>query len=275
MSDNSVTVPLSDGAWSRSTIVTAEQSQPAAQPRVLAVAPIEQTKLEGRDFDQHRPGIMQTARCGKNGEMILDRPLTLDDVIDITLNSGKVMHSVPLRVAVREGFVAQSPDGRFVEADRAAQQATVNELQRVEAAQREAQAFRFADETHQAIHEMASAMSEAGLSFTNELAIHLGSNGEASVSEPAARWATSHGLDLKAELQKAMSHLRKSVIEECLQPRGVDPNAFLHWLETSGMHAARGRKAAMAAFVLRSLAGWHELADEYCSVGGRARQRRG
>ena len=274
MSDSSTTVPYSDSAFNRGVVVTTEQSQPAVAPRALAVEPIVQPRIEGADLDTFRGGgLMQTARS-KQGELVVDRPLTLDDVIDITLNSGRVMHGVPIKTAIREGFVTQTPDGKFMEADRAAQQATFNELQQVEAARREAQAFKFADETHQAIHEMAEAMGAAGLSFTNELAIHLGSNGEASVSEPAQRWATSHGLDLKAELQKAMSHLRNAVIEECLQPRGVDPSAFLQWLQSSGLHAGRGRQAAMAAFVLRTLNAFHELADEYCSVGGRAHQRR-
>jgi hypothetical protein len=72
-----------------------------------------------------------------------------------------------------------------------------------------------------------------------------------------------------------MTQMRNAVDVEVLRPQGIDVEAFIDWIQTSGLVRGRATKAAMFAHHAKSLDGFRSLAREYLDTGGRARQRRG
>src|SRR5262249_46775866 len=259
----------SAGVW----IGTPEQSTrpQSPAPSAINVEPVGNTRLEGADLAQHHgPGILSTVRDGKTQDLILNGAIEATVIGTVTLNSGREM-TMRVRQAEAEGFLARDhATGRYHEADRRAQQATVEELARVEAAKREAEALKFDNAVETAVHGIGNAMRADGLNFGDELAQFIGSDGN-TVSQPAADWAQAHGFEMKQQLRALMDHMRQAVIAEVLQPQDIDPDAFLSYCEQNRAAATR---AAVYAFHGRSLDGFRQLAQNYRDTGGRYRQRR-
>jgi hypothetical protein len=182
-----------------------------------------------------------------------------------------------IRQAMEAGYLYRDPaTGHFGESDRAAQRAAVDELHRVEASKREAESIKYANPVEEGIADISRSMAESGVDFTNELASWLGSEGNpAALSEPAHRWAGANNVNLPEQMAHYMRHLRQAVMVEVLQPRGIDPAAFMDAIEHSGLYRAAAVKAAMRAHVFRSLDAFHALADQMASQGIRYRQKRG
>jgi hypothetical protein len=148
----------------------------------------------------------------------------------------------------------------------------VQQIADVEAAKAQAEAFKHNPETEHALREQAAAMESDGLSWSDELASFLGSNGE-HVSKPAEDWAAAQGLSMKGELQRYMGQLRGAVTAEVLQPMGIDAEHFVAWLEESGMHRARAVKATLASYHLKTLQGFVELARDYAATGQKTKRQ--
>jgi hypothetical protein len=195
------------------------------------------------------------------------------DILTVTLGSGNET-TMTVRQAINAGFLGRNNNGKLFEVDRAAQQQTVAEIERLEKAQKESEQFTFTHEAEQAVHEMATAMHADGLDFSNSLASFIGSDG-AHVDEVTARWAGEQGLDMQRELRTYMDHLKACVTEEVLAPQGIDPESFLQWITDNGLVRARATRATLYAHNMKSLNGFKSLAREFLDSGGRARQRRG
>jgi hypothetical protein len=270
--------PRSNQVWITGPEAAPSRSQ-APAPSIAHVEAVTQGNLSGPDLAQsHGAGIMATVR-DRTGDLIVNRAPTANDLVTITLNSGRQM-TVPIRLAVSEGFLAQDAAGKFVDADRAGQQRVVVEMQKLEAAKREAEALQYGDEgVEKGIASLSASMAESGVDFGTELAAFLGSAGDDyartdnALSEPAQRWAAEKSVDLPHQMRNLMDHLKLAVVTEVLQPQGIDASAFLEYL-SSPMNRAAGTRAALFAFHGRSLDGFKALARSFLDTGGRARQKR-
>jgi hypothetical protein len=267
----------SNQVWIAGPEAAPSRSQ-APGPSVSVVEPVTSGNLSGPDLAQpHGAGIMATVR-DRTGDLIVNREPTANDLVTVTLNSGRQM-TVPIRLAVSEGFLAQDERGKFVDADRAGQQRVVEEIQKVEAAKKAAESLKYGDDVEKGIASVSASMAEAGVDFSNELAAFIGSAGDDyartdnALSQPAQRWAAEKSVDLPHQMRAYMDHLKLAVVNEVLAPQGIDPAAFLEFLQ-SPMHRAKGTKAALWAHHGRSLAGFHSLAREFLDTGGRSRQKR-
>jgi hypothetical protein len=291
--DNARTVPFSESAFQRGTVVgggnsaapanTERSSQVwvegevipreprAPAPSTSTVEPVGQGRVEGAALDTFRAGILQSART-KSGELIRGRDVAADDVVSVTTPSGRDW-TIPVRLAEQEGWLYRDERGRYHEADRNAQMKVVAEMAQLERSKIESDAFRHDPDVEMAVRAQAEAMEADGLSWADELASYLGSDGQ-RVSDPAAQWGIANDVDVKDEMRKYTWALRGAVTSEVLQPAGIDPEAFIAWLDKSGMHRSRGVRAALYAHTFRSLNGFHELAREFLDTGGRARQTR-
>jgi hypothetical protein len=269
--------PRSNQVWITGPEAAPSRSQ-APAPSIAHVEAVTQGNLSGPDLAQsHGAGIMATVR-DRTGDLIVNRAPTANDLVTITLNSGRQM-TVPIRLAVSEGFLAQDAAGKFVDADRAGQQRVVEELQKAEAAKKAAESLKYGDDVEKGIASVSASMVEAGVDFGNELAAFIGSAGDDyartdnALSEPAQRWAADKGVALPDQMRRYLSHMREAVVTEVLAPQGISPEAFLEFLE-SPMYRPAGTRAALLAHHGRSLDGFRSLARAFLDTGGRARQRR-
>ena len=270
-SDGAV-MPYSEQAYNRGVVIGAEP-KPSTPPSASHVEAITPNRVEGADIGtSHGAGVMRTV-TDPTGEIILNRDPKPTDLVTITLSSGAPM-TLPIRVAVREGFLMQDASGKFHEADRAAQQAAVDAIRKAEIDKANSEALKFSDPVEQGIHEVSEAMKANGLDFGNELATFIGSDGN-TVSDPASKFAQANGFEMTQQLQAYMGHMKAAVTQEVLAPQGIEPEAFLQWIQESGLHRGKANKAALAAFHLRTLDGFKSLAAEFLNTGGRYRQRRG
>jgi hypothetical protein len=271
------TAQRSNSVWIGSPEPAPSRSQ-APGPSVAVVEPVAQGNLSGPDLAQsHGAGIMATVR-DRTGDLIVNRAPTANDLVTITLNSGRQM-TVPIRLAVSEGFLAQDASGKFVDADRAGQQKVADELAKLEASKREAEALKYGDDVEKGIASVSASMAEAGVDFGNELAAFIGSAGDDyartdnALSEPAQRWAADKSVDLPHQMRAYMDHMKLAVVTEVLAPQGIDPAAFLEFV-ASPQHKAKGVRAALFAHHGRSLDGFKALAREFADLGMKAKQRR-
>jgi hypothetical protein len=273
MSNSEGTVrPYSDQAFSRGVVVGgAEPPSAASTPSTVVVEPVTQGNLSGADFDTFRGGgVMQTLR-DRTGDLVRNRDPRPDDLVTIVTGSGREM-TVPLRLAEQEGFVHRdATTGRYAESDRASQAQTVAELQRLEQSKRESEQVRYTDEVEQAVHEMAGAMSEAGLDFGQEFATYISKDDGGSVSEPASQWAQAQGLEMREQMANYASQMRRAVETEVLKPQGIDPEVFLEFLQANRSAAVR---AAMFGHYAKNLDGFRQLARQYRDTGWLAKQKR-
>jgi hypothetical protein len=67
---DSTTLPFSEGAYNRGVVVGSEPKAPSTAPTVSLTDVIAQTRVEGSDLDNFRPGILQSARDGQSGELV-------------------------------------------------------------------------------------------------------------------------------------------------------------------------------------------------------------
>jgi len=269
--------PRSNQVWITGPEAAPSRSQ-APAPSIAHVEAVTQGNLSGPDLAQsHGAGIMATVR-DRTGDLIVNRAPTANDLVTITLNSGRQM-TVPIRLAVSEGFLAQDAAGKFVDADRAGQQRVVVEMQKLEAAKREAEALRYGDDVEKGIASVSASMAEAGVDFGNELAAFIGSAGDDyartdnALSEPAQRWAAEKSVDLPHQMRAYMDHLKLAVVTEVLAPQGIDASAFLEFV-AGPQHRAKGVRAALFAHHGRSLDGFRALARDFLDLGMKAKQRR-
>ena len=269
MSDTAIatTVAFSESNFNKGTVVHAD-APAAPAPSVSVVVPVANGKVEGRDLDTFRPGLLATD-LDRTGDILRGRDIAPNDTIEITSPSGQPWR-VPVRIAESEGWVHRDAQCRYHESDRQAQVDAFNQMRQLEASKREAEAFKHKPEVEDAVRQIADALTADGMDFMMIWSEYLGSDG-ARVNPVASAWFAAHGLDAMEQMRTYTNVLRGAVTAEVLLPQGIDPETFLKYLELNRSAAIR---AALYAHTFRSLDGFKALARAYLDTGGRARRAR-
>src|SRR4030095_15237991 len=155
-----VTLPYSEQAYTRSVQI-GEQPKPSTPPSASVVTPHGPSRVEGHDFDVYRGGagnVMQSARDGKTGDIIVNREIDANDYVTVRTNTGREM-TVRVRMAEAEGFINRDPvTGKYRESDRAAQQAAVDALRKLEVDKANAEALTYTNEVEAGIADISQSL---------------------------------------------------------------------------------------------------------------------